>query len=140
MVFPRAPRRSEEARVMVDDPGRSSLPEARWIIDLPDEAATARLARELAPIMQSGDLVTFSGDLGAGKTTFARALVRELTGDPRLEVPSPTFTLMQSYAGPRFAIVHADLYRIGGADELAELGWEEAAEDSLVLVEWPERA
>jgi N-acetylmuramate 1-kinase len=125
---------------MVDDPGRSSLPEARWIIDLPDEAATARLARELAPIMQSGDLVTFSGDLGAGKTTFARALVRALTGDPELEVPSPTFTLMQSYAGPRFAIVHADLYRIGGADELAELGWEEAAEDSLVLVEWPERA
>lgn len=125
---------------MVDDAPRPSLPEARWTVRLGDQSATAFLARELAPIMQPGDLVTFSGDLGAGKTTFVRALVRELAGDPDLEVPSPTFTLMQSYATPRFTVVHADLYRIGGADELAELGWEEASEDSLVLVEWPERA
>ncbi|PSC03353.1 tRNA (adenosine(37)-N6)-threonylcarbamoyltransferase complex ATPase subunit type 1 TsaE [Alsobacter soli] len=124
---------------MVDEPARPSAPESRWVVRLPDERATARLARELAPLMRPGDLLTLSGDLGAGKTTFARALVRELTGEPALEVPSPTFTLMQAYAAPRFAIVHADLYRIASADELAELGWEEAAEDSLVLVEWPER-
>ncbi len=120
--------------------GSKALPSAMWAVDLADAAATARLAAELAPAMQPGDLVTFSGDLGAGKTTFVRALIRHLTGDPALEVPSPTFTLMQSYQGPRSAIVHADLYRIASADELAELGWEEAADDALVLVEWPERA
>ena len=91
-------------------------------------------------MFQAGDLVTLSGDLGAGKTTFARWLIRSMPADPALEVPSPTFTLMQSYDGPRFPIVHADLYRIAGQEELGELGWEEAAEDSLVLVEWPERA
>ncbi len=91
-------------------------------------------------MFQAGDLVTLTGDLGAGKTTFARWLIRSMLADPALEVPSPTFTLMQSYDGPRFPIVHADLYRIAGQEELGELGWEEAAEDSLVLVEWPERA
>jgi N-acetylmuramate 1-kinase len=118
----------------------STLPHSSWTVALPDEAATLALAAELGASIGAGDLVTLSGDLGAGKTAFARGLIRALTGDPLLEVPSPTFTLMQTYEGPRFPIVHADLYRIGGADELAELGWEEAAEGSLVLVEWPERA
>ncbi|MGA3301811.1 MAG: tRNA (adenosine(37)-N6)-threonylcarbamoyltransferase complex ATPase subunit type 1 TsaE [Methylovirgula sp.] len=111
----------------------------RWQIELADEAATVALARELAKWLRPGDLLTLSGDLGAGKTTFARALIRILTDDPDLEVPSPTFTLMQSYEGAGFSIVHADLYRIERPDELIELGWDDAAEGALFIVEWPDR-
>ncbi|MDJ1158903.1 tRNA (adenosine(37)-N6)-threonylcarbamoyltransferase complex ATPase subunit type 1 TsaE [Chelatococcus sp. SYSU_G07232] len=107
---------------------------------LPDEAATLRLAGVLAGELKANDLVTLSGDLGAGKTTFARALVRALAGDPELEVPSPTFTLMQLYEMAWGTVVHADLYRIGGPEELEGLGWDEAADGALVLVEWPDRA
>ncbi len=78
--------------------------------------------------------MTLSGELGAGKTAFARALIRSLTGDADIEVPSPTFTLMQIYDGLDFPIVHADLYRIRHPDELEELGWDEAAEGALVLL------
>src|SRR6476469_8910671 len=129
---------TKETSTSAQAPG--GMPKSSWTVPLPDEAATAALALELSASVGAGDLVTLSGDLGSGKTSFARALIRALVGDPALEVPSPTFTLMQSYEGPRFPIVHADLYRIGSADELAEVGWEEAAEGSLVLVEWPERA
>jgi len=111
-----------------------------WRIDLPDEAATLALAAEIASWIKPGDLIALSGDLGAGKTTFARALIRTLTDDAELEAPSPTFTLMQIYDGPGFPIVHADFYRIKDAAELENLGWEEASEGALVLVEWPERA
>ena len=111
-----------------------------WTIDLEDETATLALARDVAGAVRGGDLVTLSGDLGAGKTAFARGLIRTLADDPALEVPSPTFTLMQIYETDRFPVVHADLYRLRGADELAELGWDEAAQDALVVVEWPERA
>jgi tRNA threonylcarbamoyl adenosine modification protein YjeE len=120
--------------------GSPPLPHATWTVPLPDEAATQALAAELGACVGAGDLVTLTGELGAGKTAFARHMIRSLVGDAALEVPSPTFTLIQAYEGPRFPIVHADLYRISGTDELAELGWEEAAEGSLVLVEWPERA
>jgi tRNA threonylcarbamoyl adenosine modification protein YjeE len=113
---------------------------ARWSLDLADESATVALARFIAGEVRSGDLITLSGDLGAGKTTFARSLIRVLAADPWLEIPSPTFTLMQVYDTSFGRIVHADLYRINGPDELAELGWDEAAEDALVIVEWPERA
>ena len=113
---------------------------ARFEFDLPDEAATILLAHRIAGFVGAGDLVTLSGDLGAGKTTLARALIRELVGESELEVPSPTFTLMQVYDGQRFTIVHADLYRIKSPDELIELGWDEAAEGALLLVEWAERA
>ncbi|HUO53945.1 MAG TPA: tRNA (adenosine(37)-N6)-threonylcarbamoyltransferase complex ATPase subunit type 1 TsaE [Rhodoblastus sp.] len=116
------------------------MSEPVWRVDLPDEAATRALAQELAGMIGAGDLVTLSGDLGAGKTTFARALIRWLTGDPDLEAPSPTFTLMQVYDGKDFPIVHADLYRVKDPSELAELGWDEAAEGALVIVEWAERA
>lgn len=112
----------------------------RWVMDLPDEAATLAAAARLAGELRAGDLVTLGGPLGAGKTTFARALIRTLLSDPLAEVPSPTYTLLQTYEGPRFNIVHADLYRIADPAELAELGWEEAAENALVLVEWAERA
>lgn len=112
---------------------------AVWRLALPDESATEALAGAIAEFVGPGDLVTLSGDLGAGKTTFARALIREVCGDPELEAPSPTFTLMQIYEGGRYPVVHADLYRVQSPDELAELGWDEAAEGALVLVEWADR-
>jgi N-acetylmuramate 1-kinase len=113
---------------------------AEWRIELPGEAATMALAAQVQQWLKAGDLLTLSGELGSGKTTFARALIRDLTIDSELEVPSPTFTLMQIYDGAEFPIVHADLYRINRADELIELGFEEASEGALVIVEWPERA
>jgi N-acetylmuramate 1-kinase len=111
-----------------------------WRIDLPGEAATIRLAALVSEWVGPDDLIGLSGDLGAAKTTFARALIRRLTGDSALEAPSPTFTLMQVYEGPAYSIVHADLYRIRQPDELFNLGWEEAVEGALTLVEWPDRA
>ena len=117
-----------------------SEPDNIWSLDLPDEAATIALAQHLAPLLEPDDLLTLSGDLGAGKTTFARALVRAITGDPDLEVPSPTFTLMQIYQTQRFPIVHADLYRIHNPSDLAELGWDEAADGALLIVEWADKA
>ncbi len=112
---------------------------ANWI-HLPDPTATAVLAQHLAPLLARGDLVALWGDLGVGKTELARALIRSLTGSPEEEVPSPTFTLLQSYetlAGP---IHHFDLYRIRDPRELVELGWDDALAEGIVLVEWPERA
>ncbi|MBO1906760.1 tRNA (adenosine(37)-N6)-threonylcarbamoyltransferase complex ATPase subunit type 1 TsaE [Microvirga sp. 3-52] len=114
--------------------------QAAWIVTFPDHESTERFARILAEELKPGDLVTLSGGLGAGKTTLARALVRTLVGDPELEVPSPTFTLMQVYDGPRCPIVHADFYRLSGGYELVELGWDEMTENAIALVEWPERA
>ncbi|HEX2654569.1 MAG TPA: tRNA (adenosine(37)-N6)-threonylcarbamoyltransferase complex ATPase subunit type 1 TsaE [Xanthobacteraceae bacterium] len=107
---------------------------------LANEQATQKFAIDLAAALGPGDLVTLSGDLGTGKTTFARALIRHLAGDKLLEVPSPTFTLVQNYALPRFAVIHADLYRLSGPDDLDELGIDDAAKHSVVLVEWPDRA
>src|SRR5215470_9146435 len=113
---------------------------AREPLDLPDEEATCRLASDLAAILQPGDVVTLSGDLGAGKTTFARAVIRTLAGDASLDVPSPTFTLLQTYTLACRTVVHADLYRIGDPEELWELGLEEAAAGTVTLIEWPEVA
>jgi tRNA threonylcarbamoyladenosine biosynthesis protein TsaE len=104
---------------------------------LADEAATAQLAARLAPILQPGDVVALQGDLGAGKTAFARALIRALAG-AEVEVPSPTFTLVQTYDTEAGTIWHFDLYRLQGPDEVVELGWDEATQ-GIVLVEWPER-
>ncbi|ACK49638.1 protein of unknown function UPF0079 [Methylocella silvestris BL2] len=110
-----------------------------WPRRLADEDATSRLAAEIAELIRPGDLVTLSGELGAGKTTFARALIRLLTGDPDLEVPSPTFLLMQIYEGASAPIVHADFYRLEKPSDLIELGWDEAADGAFVIVEWPDR-
>ncbi len=111
-----------------------------WEIVLPDESATEDLGRFLAELLQPGDLVALSGGLGGGKTTLARALIRELTGEPDLDVPSPTFTLIQPYEGRGgVAVVHADLYRLRGPDELVELGFDELTERAITLVEWPDR-
>ena len=114
--------------------------ETTWVVNLADQAATENLAGELTASLKAGDLLTLGGDLGSGKTTFARALIRSLMDEPALDVPSPTFTLMQVYEAPAFPIVHADLYRIKDPGELYELGWDEAADGALVIVEWAERA
>jgi hypothetical protein len=109
-------------------------------IDLPDEAATISLAEDVAAALQAGDLVALSGPLGAGKTAFARALIRALADDPGLDVPSPTFTLLQTYAAGRLTVSHFDLYRLADASELDEIGFDEALAEGAVLVEWPDRA
>src|SRR5262249_13415682 len=105
---------------------------------LPDEIATLRLAVDVAAALEPGDFVTLSGDLGAGQTPFARAMIRYLANDETVEVPSPTFTLMQLYDLPRFPLVHIDLYRISGPDELAELGLQDLPPGAVVLMEWPD--
>src|SRR6476469_2141250 len=89
---------------------------------LPDEQATIRLMVDIASALEPGDSLKLSGDLGAGNTTFARGLIRHLASNETIEVPSPTFTLMQTYQLPAFSLVHADLYRLSGAAELSELG------------------
>ncbi|MFL6932995.1 MAG: tRNA (adenosine(37)-N6)-threonylcarbamoyltransferase complex ATPase subunit type 1 TsaE [Xanthobacteraceae bacterium] len=108
-------------------------------VELADEDATSRLAGDIAAVLAPGNMVTLSGDLGSGKTTFARALIRRLAGDASLEVPSPTFTLMQTY-DLQCSIVHVDLYRVNAPEELVEMGFADLADDAIVLVEWPDRA
>src|SRR5579863_6695782 len=107
---------------------------------LANETATANLMADLALLIGPGDVIALSGDLGAGKTAAARALIRYLAGDPDIEVPSPTFTLAQSYDLAPFPLVHADLYRINDATELEEIGLSPLPEGVVVLIEWPERA
>ncbi|HET7847979.1 MAG TPA: tRNA (adenosine(37)-N6)-threonylcarbamoyltransferase complex ATPase subunit type 1 TsaE [Pseudolabrys sp.] len=111
-----------------------------FTVALADEPATHRLMMDVAALIEPGDLITLSGDLGAGKTTFARALIRHLAGNDTIEVPSPSFTLMQTYELPGMTVVHGDLYRLSSAAELAELGFDDAPESALVLLEWPDRA
>ncbi|MCO5155409.1 MAG: tRNA (adenosine(37)-N6)-threonylcarbamoyltransferase complex ATPase subunit type 1 TsaE [Aquamicrobium sp.] len=108
-------------------------------VHLADEDATSRLGEDIAAILRPGDALLLSGDLGMGKTTLARAVIRALAGDPALDVPSPTFTMVQSYPG-RVPVHHFDLYRLAAPDELEELGLAEALGEGAVLVEWPERA
>ena len=111
--------------------------------DLPDLAATEALGRSIAGLLQAGDAVLLDGPLGAGKTALARALLREACGEPGMEVPSPSYTLVQTYdgrsaAGEPLPIAHFDLWRLHDASALDELGWDEA-QDGVVLVEWPDR-
>ena len=108
-------------------------------VALANETVTAQLMADLALLIGPGDVITLSGDLGAGKTAAARTLIRYLAADDTLEVPSPTFTLAQSYDVP-FPLVHADLYRINDATELEEIGLSPLPEGTMVLIEWPERA
>ncbi|MBR0755855.1 tRNA (adenosine(37)-N6)-threonylcarbamoyltransferase complex ATPase subunit type 1 TsaE [Bradyrhizobium jicamae] len=109
-------------------------------VPLANETATAQLMADLALLIGAGDTITLSGDLGAGKTASARALIRYLAGDDELEVPSPTFTLAQSYELPSFPLIHADLYRINDASELEEIGLSPLPDGIVALIEWPERA
>ncbi|MDP3547257.1 MAG: tRNA (adenosine(37)-N6)-threonylcarbamoyltransferase complex ATPase subunit type 1 TsaE, partial [Phreatobacter sp.] len=106
---------------------------------LANEDETRQLAMDLAMAVQPHDIVTLEGDLGSGKSTLARALIRAIAEDDRLEVPSPTFALVQPYDLKRLPVVHADLYRVTSHDEIAELGWDEVSDKALLLVEWPDR-
>lgn len=106
--------------------------------NLPDEAATEALAADLAGIAEPGDILALWGDLGTGKTAFARAFIRA-RGDRNEEVPSPTFTLVQTYDGADGTIYHFDMYRLTAPDEAFELGIEEAFAEGISLIEWPER-
>jgi N-acetylmuramate 1-kinase len=113
---------------------------ATFQVALADEAATARLMADLALLIGPGYVITLSGDLGAGKTAAARAMIRYLADDETLEVPSPTFTLVQAYELPALPLVHADLYRINHPAELEEIGLSPLPAGTLALIEWPERA
>jgi tRNA threonylcarbamoyladenosine biosynthesis protein TsaE len=112
------------------------LPETREIT-LADEAATTRLGASLAGHLTAVEVVLLSGDLGMGKSTLARGLIRALTR-PDEDVPSPTFTLVQFYEGPT-RVAHFDLYRLEDPDEIEEIGLYEAIDDGAALIEWPER-
>jgi tRNA threonylcarbamoyl adenosine modification protein YjeE len=110
----------------------------RGMFTLPDPAATAALGAGIAAELKAGDAVALWGDLGAGKTTLARAVLRALGVTEN--VPSPTFTLVQTYETARLRVSHFDLYRLKRARELEQLGLDDALADGAVLVEWPERA
>jgi tRNA threonylcarbamoyladenosine biosynthesis protein TsaE len=110
-----------------------------FYLSLPDEAATERLGAALAGRLRAGDVVALEGGLGAGKTTLARAILRAAADDAALVVPSPTFTLVEVYDTAKGVFWHFDLYRLEEAQQVFELGWEEARADGIVLVEWAER-
>lgn len=107
-------------------------------LHLDDEAQTTALGARIAALLQAGEAVCLSGPLGAGKSTLARGLIRALT-TPDEEAPSPTFTLVQSYVGPRLTVAHLDLYRLTRAEEIEELGLDEALDEGAAVIEWPER-
>lgn len=108
------------------------------MIILHNENKTALLGDRIAKIAKPGDIILLSGPLGAGKSVFARAFLRSFCANPMMEIPSPTYTLVQPYISPQCTVYHFDLWRLNGSNELDELGWDEAQE-GLILVEWPER-
>ena len=110
-----------------------------FYLSLPDEAATERLGAALAGRLRARDVVALEGGLGAGKTTLARAILRAAADDAALVVPSPTFTLVEVYDTAKGVFWHFDLYRLEEAQQVFELGWEDARADGIVLVEWAER-
>ena len=108
------------------------------LLHLADPDATATLARQIADSLAPGDAVLLRGPIGAGKSHCARAMIRHLTHEEQ-EVPSPTYTLVQGYETVRGPLWHMDLYRLGEADELVELGLDEMLDDAICLIEWPEK-
>jgi tRNA threonylcarbamoyl adenosine modification protein YjeE len=112
---------------------------ARAKLELSDLGATHALGRRLAGVLRGGDVVALRGPLGAGKTELARALIRARAG-AAIEVPSPSFTLIQDYPLAGLLIRHIDLYRVGNPAEVVEIGLEAPGPDEVWLIEWPERA
>jgi tRNA threonylcarbamoyladenosine biosynthesis protein TsaE len=108
-------------------------------MSLANESATEQLGATLAQRLRLGDVVGLYGELGSGKTTLARAILRAAAGDPELIVPSPTFTLVEVYDTLRGSYWHFDLYRLETPEQVYELGWEEALAEGIVLIEWPQR-
>jgi tRNA threonylcarbamoyladenosine biosynthesis protein TsaE len=115
-----------------------SMPTAETVLHLPDLAATEALGARLARLMRRGDAILLDGPLGAGKSALARALIRTAVGDPALDVPSPSYTLVQAYETPAGPVHHFDLWRLDGPAGVVELGWDEARL-GIVVVEWSER-
>ena len=111
-----------------------------WRLKLPNEDALRLIGEILALKLRPGDMVTLRGDLGAGKTSLARHIIRALADDLSLEVPSPTFTIVQSYEETRIPVYHFDLYRIAAPDELTELDFDDTQQNRITLVEWPDQA
>lgn len=103
------------------------------------EQDTEEIAANFADALSSGDTVMLNGDLGAGKSVFARALIRALSGDKGLIVPSPTYTLVESYDTHKGPVNHFDLYRLQSPDEIHDLGWDDMIGQSICIIEWPER-
>jgi tRNA threonylcarbamoyladenosine biosynthesis protein TsaE len=103
-----------------------------------DQTGTEALAAAIAKKLRPGDAILLEGPLGAGKSTFARALIRSACQAPALDVPSPSYTLVQTYEAPPLLLHHFDLWRLDGPDALTELGWDDALAD-VVIVEWPDR-
>ncbi len=118
----------------------NAVPKPLPVLDLslPDLTATRALAGRLADLARVGDVLALAGDLGSGKTEFARAFIRRLADDD-VEVPSPTFTLVQTYSTAKAEIWHFDLYRLDGPEDTLELGMDEAFADGISLIEWPDR-
>ena len=104
---------------------------------LPDEAATLALGKSLAPVLRAGDIILLRGGLGAGKTSLARGIITSILGD--IDVPSPTYTLVQTYETSRFEFWHFDLYRLENPSDIWELGIEDAFGNGVCLIEWPMR-
>lgn len=113
------------------------MDEYSFLINCKTEEKTINLGRELSKICRQGDVLALNGTLGMGKSVLARAFIQELCG--KIEVPSPTFTLVQMYDTPNFEIYHFDLYRLKSPEEIFELGIEEAMYEGVCLIEWPEK-
>ena len=108
----------------------------KWCVQT--EAETASIAAQIAPLLKKGDIVALNGTLGTGKTTFTRALIRHLTHQD-VDVPSPTFTLLQTYDTPKFMLYHFDFYRLKNPEEAFEIGIEDAFANGVSFIEWPDR-
>lgn len=109
------------------------------ILNTDSEDETIEVARDFAMTLRPRDIVLLQGDLGVGKSVFSRGVIRTLTGDEHLDVPSPTFTLVQTYDTAKGEIYHFDLYRLKSPEELYEIGWEDALSGGILLIEWPDK-
>jgi tRNA threonylcarbamoyladenosine biosynthesis protein TsaE len=109
------------------------------IFNTNSEQETSIVAQEFAATLRPRDIVLLNGDLGLGKSVFSRSVIRALMNNENIDVPSPTFTLVQTYDTPQGDVYHFDLYRLKTPEELYEIGWEDALHSGIILVEWPER-